>query len=166
MCMKDTVSRRVRWYIPFKATSKLPESEEDCVQHTQSSSVPPQLLTATQPLSLDYTHRRSAWRLLKLVDVIRMYICDIPCAAEQVWRLTIARMISSVYKMPLCVNSRVREHTGRSYETYIFRYAMFENERERTYIYHPIYNLWPHCICINLIHICIYCASRDFVVSV
>lgn len=40
--------------------------------------------TATQPLSLDYTHRRFAWRLLKLADVIRTYVCDTPCAAEQV----------------------------------------------------------------------------------
>lgn len=52
--------------------------------------LPPRRLTVTQPLSPDYTHRRSAWKASQVVARARY----IPYMAKRVWRLTIARMIS------------------------------------------------------------------------
>lgn len=40
-------------------------------------------LTAAQPMSLDYTHRRSAWRLLKLLGVLYAPVSAILRAAAE-----------------------------------------------------------------------------------
>lgn len=70
MCMKDTVSRRVRWYIPFKTTSKLPSKRGGlCTAHTVllGSSSANCYTTTVARLHTSSICRR----LLKLADVTR-----------------------------------------------------------------------------------------------
>jgi len=153
--MKDTVSR-IRWYIPFNTATKFPG------KHTTK-----QLSPAPRPSWLLHNQCRS---ITHIVDppggsssflVCYTRVCDTPCAAEWVWRLTIARMISGAHKMPLCKFPPAWRTPCGSCEMYSHVYNTLSEKPLLLYVLWYIYiyiyiymEIYSYDICINLINIC------------